>query len=93
MLLTHCSAGPGRDRMDSAGHPPKAPAFDGLPPVLVSGVGKWCQVLGAEGGDTEERNETALIDETYELREKKRWTEITELPFAFLKLNHRIIYF
>ena len=27
--------------------------------------------MGAEGGDTEERNETVLIAETYELRKKK----------------------
>lgn len=30
------------------------------------------EMLGVEGGDTEGRNETVLIDGTYELRKKKR---------------------
>lgn len=39
---------------------------------MVSTAGKSCRDLRAEGGDTEERNETGLMDGTYELREKKK---------------------
>lgn len=70
-LLTNLLPGARRGEMDSVNHLLRF-LLGGMHPVTVSPIGKCCRELGAEGGDSEERNETVLIDGTYELRKKKK---------------------
>lgn len=63
-LLSNLLPGAGRGDRDSTNHLLRF-SLGGPHLVMVSTVGKSCRDVRAEGGDTEERNETGLMDGTY----------------------------